>query len=202
MIGGITTATEEGRLNLREIQELEGVSGRINKIVDAIANVAIQTSMLAVTGAVEAARAGEYGKGFAVVSTDIQNLANDAAENAEQIKDQVKAIQEQLGIVRKDLAEIAEASLQEATRAKKSTELLVAIDRNEEVVTASTEIATAAAQAKKGIDQIAAAAQQADKAATQAAAASRQQSQGAKELQVAIEEIAQIANELQQQQAA
>lgn len=42
--------------------------------------------MLAVNGAVEAARAGEYGKGFAVVSTDIQNLANDAAENAEQIK--------------------------------------------------------------------------------------------------------------------
>jgi len=210
MIGGITTATEEGRLNLREIQELEGVSGRINKIVDAIANVAIQTSMLAVTGAVEAARAGEYGKGFAVVSTDIQNLANDAAENAEQIKDQVKAIQEQLGIVRKDLGEIADASLQEAARAKKSTELLVAIERdmeavnkgNEEVVMATTEIATAAAQAKKGIDQIAAAAQQADKAATQAAAASRQQSQGAKELQVAIEEIAQIATELQQQQAA
>jgi methyl-accepting chemotaxis protein len=210
MIGGITKATEEGKQNLLAIQELEGISGQINKIVDAIANVAIQTSMLAVTGAVEAARAGEYGKGFAVVSTDIQNLANDAAENAEQIKDQVKAIQDQLGVVRKDLAEIADSSLQEAARAKKSTEVLVAIEHdmgdvnkgNEEVMQASTEIATAAAQAKKGIDQIAAAAQQADKAATQAASASRQQSQGAKQLQVAIEEIASIADELQQQQAA
>ena len=100
--------------------------------------------------------------------------------------------------------------MQEATRAKKSTELLIAIERdmgevnkgNEEVMQASTEIATAAAQAKKGIDQIAAAAQEADKAATQAASASRQQSQGAKQLQVAIEEIASIADELQQQQAA
>ena len=62
MIGGITKATEEGKQNLQAIQELEGISGQINKIVDAIANVAIQTSMLAVTGAVEAARAGEYGK--------------------------------------------------------------------------------------------------------------------------------------------
>ena len=210
MIGGITTATEEGKQNLGAIQELEVVSGQINKIVDAIANVAIQTSMLAVTGAVEAARAGEYGKGFAVVSTDIQNLANDAAENAEQIKDQVKTIQDQLGTVRKDLTEIADSSLQEATRAKKSTDLLIAIERdmaevnkgNEDVLQASTEIATAGAQAKKGIDQIAAAAQEADKAATQAAAASRQQAQGAKELQGAIEEIASIATELQQQQAA
>jgi methyl-accepting chemotaxis protein len=148
--------------------------------------------------------------GFSVAEAEIQNLANDAAENAEQIKDQVKTIQDQLGIVRKDLAEIADSSLQEATRARKSTELLVAIERdmtevnrgNEEVTQASVEIATAGAQAKKGIDQIAAAAQEADKAATQAAAASRQQAQGAKELQAAIEEIASIATELQQQQAA
>ena len=50
--------------------------------------------MLAVNGSVEAARAGEFGKGFAVVSTDIRNLARDCAENADRIKDTVKAIQD------------------------------------------------------------------------------------------------------------
>ncbi|WP_425463823.1 methyl-accepting chemotaxis protein [Neomoorella humiferrea] len=58
----------------------------IDKIVDTIASVSIQTNMLAVSGAIEAARAGEYGKGFAVVASDIRNLAQESARNAEQIK--------------------------------------------------------------------------------------------------------------------
>jgi hypothetical protein len=61
--------------------------------VDAITTVSIQTNMLAVKGSVEAARAGEFGKGFAVVSTDIRNLARDSAENAERIKDTVREVQ-------------------------------------------------------------------------------------------------------------
>jgi methyl-accepting chemotaxis protein len=206
MIKGIVTAMEEGKANLASIVQLEAVSGRIGKIVDAIASVAMQTGMLAVTGAVEAARAGEFGKGFAVVSTDIQNLANDAARNAEQIKDQVKAIQEQLISVRKDLGEIAEATVQEVERARRSTDALGAIERDMgEVLTGNTEInqgalemAAAVVQAKKGIDQISAGAQEAGKAAAEASGAARQQSQGAKALSVAIEEIASIADELQQ----
>jgi methyl-accepting chemotaxis protein len=206
MIRGVTSAMEEGKANLVNIVELEGVSGRIGKIVDAIANVAIQTSILAVTGAVEAARAGEFGKGFAVVSTDIQNLANDAAKNAEQIKDQVKAIQDQLVTVRRDLGEIAEATAQEVARARRSTDALVVIQRDVgEVIKAYTDInqgtiemAAAVVQAKKGMDQISAGAQEAGKAATEASGAATQQAQGAKELSVAIEEIASIADELQQ----
>jgi methyl-accepting chemotaxis protein len=162
--------------------------------------------MLAVTGAVEAARAGEYGKGFAVVSTDIQNLANDAAENAEQIKDLVKAIQDQLVVVRTDLGQIAEASIEEVERAKKSTEGLLLIERdmgavmkgNREIDQAAIEIAAGVAQAKKGVDQISAAAQEAERASAEASKAAQQQSQGARELTSAIEEIASIADELQQ----
>lgn len=86
MILAITESTKAATENLNEMANIERISRRIDKIVDGISNVSIQTAMLAVNGAVEAARAGEYGKGFAVVSTDIQNLANDAAENAEQIK--------------------------------------------------------------------------------------------------------------------
>jgi methyl-accepting chemotaxis protein len=206
MIGGIVSAMEEGKANLKQIQELELVSGRIGKIVDAIGNVAIQTSILAVTGAVEAARAGEFGKGFAVVSTDIQNLANDASKNAEQIKDQVKAIQDQLASVRLDLGDIADATVQEVARARKSTDALVLIEKdmaevlkaNADISQGAVEMAAAVVQAKKGIDQISAGAQEAGKAAAEASSAARQQAQGAKELSVAIEEIASIADELQQ----
>jgi methyl-accepting chemotaxis protein len=89
---------------MSQIKELELVSRKIDKIVDAITQVSIQTNMLAVNGSIEAARAGEYGKGFVVVATDIRNLAHDSAENADRIKDLVKSIQDQIAFVGRDLS--------------------------------------------------------------------------------------------------
>jgi methyl-accepting chemotaxis protein len=190
---------------MRQIKELGFVSRRIDKIVDAISTVSVQTSMLAVNGSVEAARAGEHGKGFVVVATDIRNLAYDSAENADRIKDLVKAVQDQIEIVGADLAEIAASAIAEVTKAERSTENLVTIESDiavveqgtQEILAAAAEIATATAQVKKGIEQIAAAATQADRAAGEAATAARQQSQGADDLATAIDEIASLADELQ-----
>jgi len=181
------------------------VSRRIDKIVDAITTVSIQTNMLAVNGSIEAARAGEFGKGFVVVATDIRNLAHDSAENADRIKDMVKGVQDQIGVVGKDLEEILGTSLAEVEKAKASTANLVVIETDigavetgtREILAAANEIAVAVAQVKKGIDQIAQAATEADKAATESASAARQQAQGVEELASAIEEIASLADELQ-----
>ena len=96
---------------------LEAVSRSVEKIVDGIGMVSMQTNMLAVSGSVEAARAGDLGKGFAVVSKDIRNLARDSGENAGRIKDTVRAIQDQIATVRKDLEQIVAAA--EAENQKK-----------------------------------------------------------------------------------
>ena len=86
---GVTRSLETTRQSLGLIAGLEGVSRSIDKIVDGIGMVSIQTNMLAVSGSVEAARAGDFGKGFAVVSKDIRSLARDSGENAGRIKDTV-----------------------------------------------------------------------------------------------------------------
>jgi methyl-accepting chemotaxis protein len=161
--------------------------------------------MLAVNGSIEAARAGEFGKGFVVVATDIRNLAQDSAENADRIKDLVKAVQDQIGIVGRDLAEIVATALSEVEKAKATTLHLVTIESSivdvekgtSEILGAANEIGAAVAQVKRGVEQISAAAQEAAKASDEAAAASRQQSQGAEELASAIEEISSLADELQ-----
>jgi methyl-accepting chemotaxis protein len=205
LITGISQSAETSKELMRQIKELGFVSRRIDKIVDAISTVSVQTSMLAVNGSVEAARAGEHGKGFVVVATDIRNLAYDSAENADRIKDLVKAVQDQIEIVGADLAEIAASAIAEVTKAERSTENLVTIESDiavveqgtQEILAAAAEIATATAQVKKGIEQIAAAATQADRAAGEAATAARQQSQGADDLATAIDEIASLADELQ-----
>jgi len=205
LIDGISSSAEASRGSIRQMKELELMSRRIDKIVDAITTVSIQTNMLAVNGAIEAARAGEFGKGFVVVATDIRNLAHESSENADRIKDLVKGVQDQIGVVARDLDEILVAAVGEVEKAKATTSNLVAVESDINVVaegttailSAANEMAAAITQLKKGVEQISAAAQEADKASTEAASAAKQQSQGAEELATAIEEIASLADELQ-----
>lgn len=205
LISGIQGSATSTRTSIAQVKDLAVVSRRIDKIVEAIATVSVQTNMLAVNGSIEAARAGEFGKGFAVVATDIRNLARDSAENADSIKDLVKAVQDQIQTVSRDLDEIVEAALAEVEKAKATTGNLVSIETDisdvqngaSEILASANEIAAAVSQAKRGIDQISTAAQQSERAADEAATAARQQSQGAEELVNAVEEIASLADELQ-----
>jgi len=205
LISGLSSSADASRASIKQMNDLELVSRRIDKIVEAISTVSIQTNMLAVNGAIEAARAGEFGKGFVVVATDIRNLAHDSSENADRIKDLVKAVQDQIGVVGRDLNEIVSAAASEVEKAKTTTNDLVTIETDilvvekgtQEIMDASAEIAAALGQVKKGIEQISAAATEADKAATEAASAAQQQSKGAEDLAAAIEEIASLADELQ-----
>jgi len=205
LITGISTSADATQVSIKHIKNLELVSRRIDKIVDAIATVSIQTNMLAVNGSIEAARAGEFGKGFVVVASDIRSLAHDSAENADRIKDLVKEVQDQIDVVGRDLEQIRISAQVEVEKAKAITENLVLIESDiviveagtSEILTASNDIAGAIGQVKIGVEQISKAAQQAEKAAAEAAEAATQQSQSAMELAFAIEEIATLADELQ-----
>ena len=205
LVSSISDSVASTRTSLQQIKELELVSRKIDKIVDAITQVSIQTNMLAVNGSIEAARAGEYGKGFVVVATDIRNLAHDSAENADRIKDLVKGIQDQIATVGRDLGEIATAALAEVDKTRSITANLSAMEGdvvevekgNVEAAESAQEIVSALSQVRVAVDQVSAAAQESEKAAEQASAAARQQSQGAEELSAAIEEIASLADELQ-----
>jgi methyl-accepting chemotaxis protein len=205
LIAGVTLSVEAGRMSREQITALEQISRRIDKIVDAIATVSIQTNMLAVNGSVEAARAGEFGKGFAVVSTDIRNLARDSAENADRIKDTVKAIQDQIVTVRADLGEIVEASVIEAEKEQQiaagletvAHDMAAVLTSNKDILAGSDEILRMTKEVQVAAEQVAAAAQEADRASSEAADAAKEQAKGTSELASAVEEIASLADELQ-----
>ena len=206
LIDGISLTLEANVENLKKMHALEGRSREIDKIVDTIVNVGIQTNMLAVSGAIEAARAGEYGKGFAVVASDIRNLAQDSAKNAEQIKDVVKAMQDQVVRVMRDVEAVGVTTRQEVEKVKKTTDNLkqieefiqVVLDGSKDIMERAAESVAAIEQAKKAVEQIASAAQEAASASEEAAAAARQQADGTQELARAVEEIAALADQLQQ----
>jgi methyl-accepting chemotaxis protein len=205
LMQSVEQALDETKSVTGLIAALEISSRRIEKIVDAIALVAVQTNMLAVSGSVEAARSGEAGRGFAVVSSDIRNLARDSAENADRVKDVVRLIQDQIGEVRRDLDQIGAVSQAEMGKNKIIIERLGVVDvEMSEVHKNSTDILAGSdatlhsvREVLSGTQQIAAAAEEAGSAAAQAATAAREQARGAEDLAAAIEEIASLADELQ-----
>jgi methyl-accepting chemotaxis protein len=201
-IGKSADAAAESSRNILELQER---TRRIDKIVDAIVMVTVQTKMLAVNGNVEAARAGEYGRGFSVVADDIRSLANESSENADRIKDLVKNVQSQIARVAVDIEQGGAKARAEAERAKVSSANLdrVAKDSNavvidmREITNGAAEVAAGLEQAGKASGQIAGAAEETARATTEAAGASEQGLKAAQEIAQAIEEIASQADELQ-----
>ena len=205
MILGISSSAEVSLAAAKNIKNLEETTRRIDKIVDAIVNVTIQTNMLAVNGSIEAARAGEFGRGFSVVAGDIRALANESAENADKIKDLVRGIQNQIQRVSADTDLSSRTSFAEVEKAKKTTLNLNVIEESfakiltgaAEINKGSNESLVALEQARKGVEQIAAAAQEASSGAQQASTAASEQAKGMQELAEAIEEISGLADELQ-----
>jgi methyl-accepting chemotaxis protein len=202
---GVARSLETTRRSLGLMARLEEISRSVDKIVDGIGMVSIQTNMLAVNGSVEAARAGDFGKGFAVVSKDIRNLARDSGENAGRIKDTVRAIQDRIAAVRRELEQIISAAQAENQKTVAVLSSLEVVEQalgeiatsNEQIMASAEAILSSMKEAARGAQQVAAAAEEAGSASAQAAAAARQQASGAESLAAAVEEIASLAEDIQ-----
>jgi methyl-accepting chemotaxis protein len=77
----------------RQIQSLAQAAQKVGDVVRLITDIAEQTNLLALNATIEAARAGEAGKGFAVVASEVKNLANQTARATEEIAQQIATIQ-------------------------------------------------------------------------------------------------------------
>ena len=76
-----------------QVARLSAAADKIGQIVDMIRGIAEQTNLLALNATIEAARAGEAGKGFAVVASEVKNLAGKTSEATKEIIAQVETIQ-------------------------------------------------------------------------------------------------------------
>jgi len=96
-------ATEAARVAHQAVGVAEATTQTVGKLGDSseeiatviklINGIAEQTNLLALNATIEAARAGEAGKGFAVVASEVKELAQETARATEDISKRVEAIQ-------------------------------------------------------------------------------------------------------------
>lgn len=204
LVAGVAAALSGSRKSFDMISDLEALARKIEKNVDGISIVAVQTSMLAVSGAVEAARTGEAGRGFSVVSNDIRGLAREASESADKIKETIRGIADQIRSVARDVEQINAIGEMEVEKNRSiagsldqiASDVRALVEVNATIQRGADAIFISISEALKGSQQIAAAADEAGAASKQASTAAAEQARGVEDLAAAIEEIASLADEL------
>ena len=86
-------AAAEAQTATGTVAKLGDSSREIGDVVKVITSIAEQTNLLALNATIEAARAGEAGKGFAVVASEVKDLAQETARATEDISRRIEAIQ-------------------------------------------------------------------------------------------------------------
>ncbi|MBR2132922.1 MAG: hypothetical protein IJ955_10400, partial [Oscillospiraceae bacterium] len=120
------------------MDELNQMSGDIQKVVKAIDDISFQTNILALNAAVEAARAGVAGKGFAVVADEVRSLAGKSAESARQtatmIGNTISIMQSGQALSTQAVAVIRDAMEKSEQAGKLTSEILEASARQQDTV--------------------------------------------------------------------
>ncbi|MEM7376290.1 MAG: methyl-accepting chemotaxis protein [Pseudomonadota bacterium] len=84
------SAAVQGQQLMRDamatMKNIEQKANDINQITEIINSIAFQTNLLAINAAVEASRAGVAGQGFAVVATEVRELAQKSKDSAHDIR--------------------------------------------------------------------------------------------------------------------
>jgi methyl-accepting chemotaxis protein len=93
----IGTATDGARHTNEQVAALSEAASRVGQVVTLIRTIAEQTNLLALNATIEAARAGEAGRGFAVVASEVKQLADQTAKATEQIGQQIAEMQSSTG---------------------------------------------------------------------------------------------------------
>lgn len=159
-------------------------SSEIGAVVKVITSIAEQTNLLALNATIEAARAGEAGKGFAVVASEVKELARETAKATEDIGGRIESMQSE---TQRAVTAIAEIGSVIGRIDELQTRIAAAV---EEQSATTGEISRNITEATTGSGEIA-------ENIVQVAQAAQSTAEGASNTQVSSQELARMAQSLQ-----
>src|SRR6266545_7961967 len=140
----------------KRIKRLGESSQEIGEIVELIGDIADRTSILALNASIQAAMAGEAGRGFGVVASEVERLADRATEATKRAAMLVKATQ---GETAEAMAAMEDTTREVVTRSAIANEAGLALSEIQGVSNRLAEliqaISDAAQQQARGSEQVA-----------------------------------------------
>ncbi|MDP4535699.1 methyl-accepting chemotaxis protein [Alkalimonas collagenimarina] len=195
------TITAINALNLKikqvgeVIQQLSERSEEVGAVTDVIGSIAEQTNLLALNAAIEAARAGEMGRGFAVVADEVRTLASRSQESTQGINKRIEDIQQGSEQAVQSMADSQQETQQTIERSQQAGATLTRIstavssitDANDQLASATEELATVSATINENMEHIANAVQDTTAKSTELSGASQELRQMAAKMKESLQ---------------
>lgn len=163
---------------------------KIHEAADMITDIAEETNLLSLNASIEAARAGEQGRGFAVVAAQIQKLAEQSNESAQQIENIIRTLMEDSEKAVAIMGDVKEIMRKQSEHVERTKE-------------AFTEIQSGVDQSIHGMEVISEKAQQLDKArigvidvVQELSAIAEENAASTEETSASVTEVSAISSEL------
>lgn len=188
------------------IESLNRRAEEIGDIVLLMAGIAKQTNMLALNASIEAARAGEQGRGFAVVAGEVRKLAEGSGQSAEQIKDLIGEIQEEMKQASETMEEVkgkvtegvAAVDLSGQSFGKISKSVVDAAEAVQSAADAMKEVAEEAGAVEQAIERIRHLSEETAGNTQTISAAAEEQLASVEDIAASSADLSKLAEELQQ----
>ncbi len=160
-------AIEQLKLSLQQVEtvikQLSVRGQEVGSVTDVIGGIAEQTNLLALNAAIEAARAGEMGRGFAVVADEVRTLASRSQLSTQDINTKVQGIQQDsanavqsMATSQAETAKTIQCSLQANEALSRISSAVSGMeDVNDQLASATEELATVSAAINQNMENIA-----------------------------------------------
>ncbi len=191
-IEGMQAVRDQVQETAKRIKRLGESSQEIGEIVELIGDIADRTSILALNASIQAAMAGEAGRGFGVVASEVERLADRATEATKRAAMLVKATQ---GETAEAMAAMEDTTREVVTRSAIANEAGLALSEIQGVSNRLAEliqaISDAAQQQARGSQQVA-------RSMTEMSSVTQTNANSTKETATAIGTLATLAESLNQ----